>query len=87
MSRPKRSTEDFAEEVRAHLEFEADELRSEGLSAEEALRRAHVEFGSVRTAKERFYLRSRIQWLDTGPPKTQTPPENGSRFYRVLETQ
>jgi len=65
MSRPKRSTEDFAEEVRAHLEFEADELRSEGLSAEEALRRAHVEFGSVRTAKERFYLRSRIQWLDS----------------------
>lgn len=30
---------------------------------------------------------SRIQWLDTGPPKTETPPESGSRFYRVLEVQ
>jgi len=65
MSKHKRSAEDFAEEVRAHLELEADELRAEGLSADEAHRRAHVEFGSVRAAKERFYLRSRIQWLDS----------------------
>ena len=64
MSRQKRSPEDFAEEVRAHLELEADELRAEGLTADEAHRRAHVEFGSVRGAKERFYLRSRIQWFD-----------------------
>jgi len=65
MSKQKRSAEDFAEEVRSHLELEADELRSEGLSPEEASRRAHVEFGSVRAANERFYLRSRIQWLDS----------------------
>jgi predicted permease len=64
MSKQKRSADDFAEEVRAHLELEADELRAEGLSAEQANRRAHVEFGSVRAAKERFYLRSRIQWFD-----------------------
>ena len=61
----KRSAEDFAEEVRAHLELEADELRSEGVSDQEARRRARVEFGSVTTAKERFRLRSRIQWLDS----------------------
>jgi hypothetical protein len=30
---------------------------------------------------------SRVQWLDTGPPRTQSPPESGSRFYRVLQTQ
>jgi hypothetical protein len=30
---------------------------------------------------------SRVQWLDIGPPRTETPPENGPRFYRVLETQ
>ena len=65
MFKGKRSAEDFAEEVRAHLELEADELRAEGVSAEEAHRRAYVEFGSVRAAKERFYLRSRIAWFDS----------------------
>ena len=27
---------------------------------------------------------SRMQWTDNGPPKTESPPTNGSRFYRVL---
>lgn len=27
---------------------------------------------------------SRLQWIDNGPPKTDSPPTNGSRFYRVL---
>lgn len=27
---------------------------------------------------------SRMQWIDNGPPKTDSPPTNGSRFYRVL---
>jgi len=27
---------------------------------------------------------SRMQWLDTGPPKTDSPPTDGGRFYRVL---
>jgi hypothetical protein len=27
---------------------------------------------------------SRVQWIDNGPPKTASPPTNGSRFYRVL---
>lgn len=26
-----------------------------------------------------------VQWIDNGPPKTETPPVAGSRFYRVLE--
>ncbi|MDB6037878.1 MAG: hypothetical protein JWM99_1719, partial [Verrucomicrobiales bacterium] len=30
---------------------------------------------------------SRIQWIDNGPPKTVSPPLNGSRFYRVLSDQ
>ncbi|WP_109488205.1 ABC transporter permease [Occallatibacter savannae] len=65
MPKKKRSAEDFAEEIRSHLELEAEELRSEGFSPEEASRRAHVEFGSVRAAQERFYLRDRIQALDS----------------------
>src|SRR6185503_11104042 len=61
----KRSAEDFAEEIRSHLELEAEELRTEGMTDEEASRRARVEFGSVGRAKERFYLKSRIEWLDS----------------------
>ena len=55
----KRSAEDFAEEIKAHLELEADELKSEGLSEEEADGRRGVEFGNVRAAQERFYLQGR----------------------------
>ena len=60
----KRSAEDFAEEIRVHLELEADELASEGKSAEEAERRARASFGSVAAAKERFALRGRAVWLE-----------------------
>jgi macrolide transport system ATP-binding/permease protein len=64
MFKPKRSTDDFAEEIKAHLELEADELKREGLSEDEARRKAKVEFGNVPAAQERFYLKSRIVWLD-----------------------
>src|SRR5882724_500183 len=59
-----RSTDDFAEEIKAHLELEADELKREGLSEDEAHRKARVEFGNVTAAQERFYLRNRVRWLD-----------------------
>jgi len=29
---------------------------------------------------------NRLQWLDDGPPKTESQPAGGSRFYRVFET-
>ncbi len=64
MFRRRRRADDFAEEIKSHLELEADELRSEGLSEDEAHRRARVEFGNVQTAQERFYLRSRVLWFD-----------------------
>jgi macrolide transport system ATP-binding/permease protein len=59
-----RSTKDFAEEIEAHLELEADELRREGLSEDESHRKARVEFGNVSATQELFYLKSRIVWLD-----------------------
>jgi putative ABC transport system permease protein len=59
----KRSTRDFDEEMRAHLALEADALKSEGLSDEEARRRARVAFGNVQAAHERFYLKSRPEWI------------------------
>src|SRR5580692_9942025 len=64
MFKHRRSTEDFSEEIKAHLELEADELRREGFSDDEARRKARVEFGNVPAAQERFYLKSRILWLD-----------------------
>ena len=64
MFRRKRSAHDFAEEIKAHLELEADELKCEGLSEDEARRKARLEFGNVRAAQERFYLRNRVAWLD-----------------------
>ena len=60
----KRSAKDFADEIKAHLELEADDLRDEGMSAEEAHRRARVEFGSVNRAQERFNLRGRWERLE-----------------------
>jgi putative ABC transport system permease protein len=64
MSRRKRSADDFAEEIRAHLALEADELEASGMPKEEAARLARASFGSVAVARERFNLRGRILWLD-----------------------
>jgi predicted permease len=61
----KRSPEDFAAEIEAHLDLEADELKREGRCADQVRRLAHIEFGSVRAARERFYLHGRVEWLDT----------------------
>ena len=60
----RRSPEDFAEEIRSHIALEADELEEEGLSEEEARRKARIEFGNVRTAEDRFYLKDRVEWFD-----------------------
>jgi hypothetical protein len=45
----KRSTQDFAEEIKAHLELEADDLKQEGLSEDEARWQARRAFGNVRS--------------------------------------
>lgn len=60
----KRSRDDFAEEITAHLKLEADELKREGLTDEDARRQSRIEFGNVRVAQERFYLKDRVEWLD-----------------------
>jgi macrolide transport system ATP-binding/permease protein len=64
MFKRKRSADDFAEEIKAHLELEADELMRDGLNEDEARRKARLEFGNVCAAQERFYLRTRVVWLD-----------------------
>jgi predicted permease len=64
MFQRKRSAEDFAEEIKAHLELEADDLKQEGLSEDEARWKARREFGNVGAAQERFYLKDRWGWWD-----------------------
>jgi hypothetical protein len=64
MSWRRRSAEDFAAEIKAHLELETDELKREGLSEEQARTLARREFGNVQVAQERFYIKSRWSWLD-----------------------
>jgi len=64
MFKRKRSADDFAAEIKAHLELEADELKREGLGDDEAHRMARREFGNVQGARERFYLRGRFERLD-----------------------
>ena len=64
MLKRKRSAQDFADEIKAHLELESDELKSEGLSEEAAHWQARRAFGNVRLAQERFYLKDRWAFLD-----------------------
>ena len=64
MFRPKRTDGDFAEEIQSHIELEAEELRQEGLSEEDARWQARRKFGNVRAVQERFYMQGRWLWLD-----------------------
>jgi hypothetical protein len=60
----KRSGVDFAEEIQAHVDLEAEALQAEGLSEEEARRQARIKFGSLRREQERFYTQGRWGWFD-----------------------
>ena len=64
MFRRKRSAQDFAEEIEAHLELEADDLKHEGLNEDEARWKARRAFGNVSAAQERFYMKDRWAWWD-----------------------
>jgi macrolide transport system ATP-binding/permease protein len=64
MFKRRRNQADLSDEIRSHLQLEADELKSEGFSEEEAYRNARIAFGNVPVAEERFHTRNRILWLD-----------------------
>ncbi|GGG67126.1 ABC transporter permease [Edaphobacter dinghuensis] len=64
MFRRRRSADDFAEEIKSHIEHETDDLQREGLNEEQARRRAKVEFGNAQAARERFYLKDCIAWIN-----------------------
>jgi predicted permease len=59
-----RSEDDFAREIQAHLELEADQLIADGVAAAEARDRARRAFGNVTRAQEHFHEAGRIAWMD-----------------------
>jgi predicted permease len=62
--RRRRTDEDFAEEIRAHLALEVDRLVEEGMTPGDARAAAHREFGNVPRACERFHEARRVVWLE-----------------------
>jgi len=61
MFRRRRAPDDFASEIRSHLELEVDRLRENGLSQDQAEAAARRAFGNVTLAQERYYEQGR--WL------------------------
>ena len=59
----RRSQDDFEDEIRSHIELEAERLRAQGLSAEDAERIARRNFGNVGLAEDRFYHGQRFASL------------------------
>jgi predicted permease len=59
----RRSDDDFAREVEAHLLLETDRLIREGLSPPDAAATARRAFGNVTRTQERFHESRRLMWL------------------------
>jgi putative ABC transport system permease protein len=64
MSTQKRRDDDFAREIRAHIDLETSRLIEDGMPPDEARAAARRAFGNVTRAQERFYERSRLPWID-----------------------
>jgi len=64
MFRYRRKQSDFDAELEAHIALEADRLKEEGLSEQEARAAARRVFGSVTQAQERFYESTHWRWWD-----------------------
>jgi putative ABC transport system permease protein len=60
----RRNPRDFDDEIRSHLELDADQLREDGAGSEAARAAARRRFGSVTIARERFYESGRLLSVD-----------------------
>src|SRR5690348_16387698 len=60
----RRSQSDFEDEIRSHLELEADRLRGLGVNHSDVERAARRSFGNVGIAQERFHEAQTLSWLD-----------------------
>ncbi len=63
--RSNRLEADMREEMRLHIEMEADRLRATGLDPDEARRQAHVRFGGVEKFKEAGREARGFAWIDS----------------------
>jgi putative ABC transport system permease protein len=64
MFRRRRAPDDFATEIRSHLELEVERLREDGMSPDQAEAAARRAFGNVTLAQERYYEHGRWLLLD-----------------------
>jgi predicted permease len=64
MFRRKRRVNDFSAEIEEHIGLEAERLREQGLSENQARTAARRAFGNVTRAQERFYESHRRLWWD-----------------------
>lgn len=62
--RKRRFSEDFAQELRAHVELEADEMQREGAPAHEAVIAAKRSLGNVAAIQEHVYEHNRWMWWE-----------------------
>src|SRR5262245_57700722 len=62
--RRRRTDEDFAEEIRAHIALETDRLIGDGWEPDKASDAARRRFGNVLAAQERFHESTRWVWLE-----------------------
>ncbi len=76
----RRSTEDFSNEIRAHIAHETDRLVADGMSPDDAARTAHRQFGNVTSATERFHESHRLAWLDQLRQDVHTARRNLVRY-------
>jgi putative ABC transport system permease protein len=60
----RRSDEDFAREIEAHVALETERLIADGMSPADARHAAIRRFGNGTQTRERFYESRRILWLD-----------------------
>ena len=62
--RRKRLEQQLAEEMQSHLALRAEDLVRRGVSREEALRRARLEFGAMENYKEECRESRGLRWID-----------------------
>lgn len=60
----RRKPKDFADEIQAHLELDADHLIEEGAAPQAARTAARRRFGNVTAAQERFHEHGRLPFAD-----------------------
>ena len=65
LSRSNHMEAEMREEMRLHIDMEADRLIARGLDAEEARRQAHVRFGGIEKFKEEGRDARGFAWLDS----------------------